>query len=112
MIKVYIKLTHLSNKHRIELGRVVALRCQPCLGHTLTIDNDIVVELINDKNTKTYIQINDVLADYDMNIVNTTYYHHIDDADLAERINYYIDNGWDLLCDACGLLKAQKEVQE
>lgn len=109
MIKVYVKLTHLSNKHRIELARVVALRCQPCLGHTLTIDNDIVVELINDRDTKTYIQINDVLADYDMNIVNTTYYQHIDDAGLAESINYYIDNGWDLLYDACGLLKAQEE---
>jgi hypothetical protein len=31
------------------------------------------------------------------------------DADLAESINYYIDNGWDLLYDACGLLKAQEE---
>ena len=112
MIKVYIKLQHLSNKHRIELGRVVMLRCQPCLGHTLTIDNDIVVELINDRNTKTYIQINDVSADYDMNIVNTTYYHYMHDADLAESINYYIDNGWDLLCDACGLLKAQEEYKQ
>ena len=109
MIKVHIKLQHLSNKHRIELARVVALRCQPCLGHTLTIDNDIVVELINDRDTKTYIQINDVSADYDMNIVNTTYYHYMKDADLAESINYYIDNGWDLLCDACGLLKAREE---
>ena len=109
MIKVHIKLQHLSNKHRIELARVVALRCQPCLGHTLTIDNDIVVELINDRDTKTYIQINDVSADYDMNIVNTTYYHYMKDADLAESINYYIDNGWDLLCDSCGLLKAQEE---
>ena len=109
MIKVYIKLIHLSNKHRIELARVVDLRCQPCLGHTLTIDNDIVVELINNRDTKTYIQINDVLADYDMNIVNTTYYQHIDDADLAKSINYYIDNGWVLLYDACGLLKAREE---
>lgn len=109
MIKVHIKLQHLSNKHRIELARVVALRCQPCLGHTLTIDNDIVVELINDRDTKTYIQINDVSADYDMNIVNTTYYHYMEDADLAESINYYINNGWDLLCDSCGLLKAQEE---
>ena len=112
MIKVYIKLTHLSNKHRIVLGRVVMLRCQPCLGHTLTIDNDIVVELINDRDTKTYIQINDVSADYDMNIVNTIYYYsHMHDADLAESINYYIDNGWDLLYDACGLLKAQEEEE-
>ena len=109
MIKVHIKLQHLSNKHRIELARVVALRCQPCLGHTLTIDNDIVVELINDRDTKTYIQINDVSADYDMNIVNTTYYRYMKDADLAESINYYIDNGWDLLCDSCGLLKAREE---
>jgi hypothetical protein len=109
MINVYVKLQYLSNKHRIELARVVALRCQPCLGHTLTIDNDIVVELINDRDTKTYIQINDVSADYDMNIVNTTYYHYMKDADLAESINYYIDNGWDLLCDSCGLLKAQEE---
>lgn len=109
MIKVHIKLQHLSNKHHIELARVVALRCQPCLGHTLTIDNDIVVELINDRDTKTYIQINDVSADYDMNIVNTTYYQHIDDADLAENTNHYINNGWDLLCDSCGLLKAQEE---
>lgn len=111
MIKVHIKLTHLSNKHRIELERVVALRCQPCLGHTLAIDNDIVVELINDENTKTYIQINDVLADYDMNIVNTTYYQHVDVDDLAEIINYYIDNGWVLLYDACGLLMARDDVE-
>jgi len=109
MTKVHIKLQHLSNKHRIELERVVALRCQPCLGHTLTIDNDIVVELINDRDTQTSIQINDVSADYDMNIVNTTYYHDIEDADLAESINHYIDNGWVLLYDACGLLKAQEE---
>ena len=54
-------------------------------------------------------QINDVSADYDMNIVNTTYYHDIEDADLAESINHYIDNGWVLLYDACGLLKAQEE---
>ena len=85
------------------------LRCQPCLGHTLIIDNDIVVELINDKDTKIHIEINNVSADYDMNIVNTKYYHYMDDADLAESINYYIDNGWDLLCDACGLLKAKEE---
>lgn len=111
MIKVYIRLINLSNIHRIELGRVVALRCQPCLGHTLTIDNDIVVELINDMNTKTYIQINDVSADYDMNIVNTTYYRCMKDAELAESMHYYIDNGWDLLCDSCGLLKAQEEKQ-
>lgn len=109
MIKVYIKLQHLSNKHRIELGRVVMLRCQPCLGHTLTIDNDIIVELINDKDTRTYIQINDASADYDMNIVNTRYYRYMDDADLAESINYDIDNGWDLLCDTYGLLKEQEE---
>lgn len=111
MIKVYIKLQHISNKHRIELGRVVMLRCQPCFGHTLTIDNDIVVELINDRDIKTYIQINDVSADYDMNIVNTTYDQHINDADLAENTNYYIDNGWELLRDTYGLLKEQEKDQ-
>jgi hypothetical protein len=108
VIKTHIKLTFFTGKHRVEIAKIIVLRCQPNIGHTLVLDNDIVIELINDVATKTHIQINDCFADYDMNIVVCAYYRDIENDELIDTIIYYLDSGWKLICDACGLLEKQE----
>lgn len=108
MLTVKVIVQHLTPKHRIELLKIISLRTMPSMGMCLLVDDDNDIELINNERTKTHITIATPAPDgVDAIIRNTTYFSDIEEDELIVSTQHYINYGWELETDSCGLMKRE-----
>ena len=108
MLTVKVIVQHLTPKHRIELLKIISLKTMPSMGMSILVDDDIYIDLVNNEWTKTHLTIATPAPDgVDAIIRNATYFSDIEEDELIVSTQHYINSGWELKTDSCGLMKRE-----